>query len=116
MVLNEIKKDLMEADADIRSYLEHSDEYLKLKLFKLLARLLTDSLQTIIVSLFVIFMIFFLSLAAALALCDVLDSYYLGFVIVGCFYLVTTIIVFIFKKRINRPVIRKLSIFYFDEV
>tara|TARA_R110000868_G_scaffold86347_1_gene242168 strand:- start:2011 stop:2361 length:351 start_codon:yes stop_codon:yes gene_type:complete len=116
MAFDEIKKDLIEADADIRSYLENSDEYLKLKLFKILSRFLTDSLQTVLVSLVVIFTLFFLSLAASLALCEVLDSYYLGFVIVGSFYLLVSILVYIFKKRLNRPVIRKLSTFYFDEV
>lgn len=116
MAFSEIKKDLIEVDSDIRSYLEDTDEYIKLKLFKLLSKFITNSVQLIIVSLFFIFTLFFFSFAASLALNDALNSLYLGFVIVGGFYFLTGLLANILKKRLNRPVIRKLSTCYFDEV
>jgi|TARA_R110000868_G_scaffold200671_1_gene448189 hypothetical protein len=116
MAFNEIKKDLIQADADIRSYLENTDEYYKLRLFKLLSKFITKSLQLVIVGLFAIFTLLFLSFAASLALNVYLDSMYLGFVIIGLFYLVTGVLAYIFKNRINRPVIRKLSTCYYDEI
>ncbi|WP_273565718.1 hypothetical protein [Maribacter halichondriae] len=114
MAFDELKKDLMEADTDVRSYLEHSDEYLKLQVFKILMQFLTTSLQTVLVSLGVVFVLLFLSLGASLALCEVLDSYYLGFVLVGGFYVVVSILLYIFRKRWNGPVLRKFSPLYFD--
>ncbi len=115
MVFDQVKKDLMEADADIRSYLKHSDEYLKLKLFKILARFFTNSLQCALVSVFFAFTLFFLSIAAALAMSEFLDHSYMGFAIVGSVYFVLGIIAYIFKNRINEPVIRRLSSLYFDK-
>ena len=114
MAFDELKEDLMEADADIRSYLNNSEEYLRLKIFKVLMQFLTTSLQTILVGLGVVFTLFFLSLAASLGLCEVLDSSYLGFVLVGFFYVLTSIVLYIFRKRFNRPLLRTFSPYYFD--
>jgi len=116
MALNELKKDLMEADANIRSYLEHSDEYLKLQVFKVFMRFLTTSLQTILVSVGIIFVLLFISLGASMALCEALDSYYLGFLLVGGFYVLVSILLYVFRKQLNRPLIRKFSTLYFNEL
>ena len=41
MPFNEIKDDLMGAEADMRSYLIHSEEYIRLKLFKVVMQHIT---------------------------------------------------------------------------
>ena len=114
MAFEELKKDLMEADADVRSYLNHSDEYFRLQVFKVLMRFLTTSLQTVLVGLGIVFVLFFLSLGASLALCEVLDSYYLGFVLVGGFYMLVSLFLYVFRKRLNGTLLRKFSPLYFD--
>ena len=114
MAFEELKVDLMEADADIRSYLEYSDEYFKLQLFRVLMRFLTTSLQTVIVSLGVVFTLLFLSLGASLALCEMLDSYYLGFLLVGGFYVLVSVLLYLVRNRLNGPVLKKFSPLYFD--
>ncbi|NNE77515.1 MAG: hypothetical protein HKN31_10640 [Pricia sp.] len=115
MALVELKKDLTEASADVRSYLENSEEYLELKVFKVLMQFLVSSLHTGLVSLGAIFMLFFLSIGVALALCEALDSYYLGFIMVGGFYVLITIVIYMFRKKFNGPILRKFSTLYFDE-
>ena len=114
MAFDELKKDLIEADADIRSYLEQSDEYLKLRVFKVFMRFLTTSFHALVMGLGVILVLFFLSLGAALALCEYFDSYYLGFLLVGAFYTLVSIVLYIIRKRWNGPLLRKFSLLYFD--
>jgi hypothetical protein len=115
MVLEDLKKDLTEAHTNVRSYLEKSEEYLELKVFKILMRFLIWGQQTVLVSLAVVFVLIFISLGISLALCEVLDSHYLGFIAVGGFYVVICFLVFIFRRKLNGPMLRKFSTFYFDE-
>ena len=115
MALDELKQDLMEAEADIRSYVENSDEYVRLTIFKIVMRYVTGTVQFLLIGAGILFVLLFLSLAASLALSETLDSYYSGFIIVGGFYMVTSILLFIFRERLDRPLLRKFSTFYFDE-
>ncbi|HMB61659.1 MAG TPA: hypothetical protein VKN36_01205 [Eudoraea sp.] len=114
MAFEELKKDLMEAEADMRSYLENSEEYLELKIFKVLMQFLASTLQTVLVGLGILFTLLFLSLGVSLALCEVLDSYYVGFILVGGFYVLATGLIFIFRKKLNGPMLRKFSTMYFE--
>ncbi len=114
MAFDELKKDIIEADADVRSYLEQSDEYLKLQVFKVLMRFLTTSSHAVFVGMAIILVLFFLSLGASLALCEYFDSYYLGFLIVGAFYALVSVVLFVIRKRWNGPLLRKFSLLYFD--
>lgn len=114
MAFEELKKDLMEAEADMRSYLENSEEYLELKIFKVLMQFLASTLQTVLVGLGILFTLLFLSLGVSLALCEVLDSYFAGFILVGGFYVLATGLIFIFRKKLNGPMLRKFSTMYFD--
>ncbi|WP_047414657.1 hypothetical protein [Cellulophaga sp. Hel_I_12] len=116
MALENTKKDLIEAEAAIRSYLAQSEEYIKLRVFKILTRFFTAGLQSILMGLALVISLLFLSFGISLALGEALDSYSLGFIVVGGFYGMVTILIYIVKKRINKPVIKKLSALYFDEL
>jgi len=116
MALENTKKDLIEAEVAIRSYLEHSEEYIKLRVFKILTRFFTESLQSILVGLALIISLLLLSFGVSLALCEALDSYYQGFIIVGGFYVLVGLLLYVFKNQINKPIIKKLATIYFDEL
>ncbi|MFX0557866.1 hypothetical protein ACOCEA_13790 [Maribacter sp. CXY002] len=116
MVFKELKNDLIEADADIRSYVELSEEYIELKIFKVFMRFLTSTIKSALLSLGILFVLLFLSIGASLALCEVYDSYYLGFVIVAGFYLIISAIIYIFRKQLNRPLLAKFSTYYFEKL
>ena len=49
MAFEELKMDLKEADADLRSYLEHSEEHLKLKVFKVFMVSVTSAAQALLI-------------------------------------------------------------------
>jgi len=114
MAFEELKQDLIEAEADMRSYVENSDEYLRLKMFKVLMRYVTSTAQFLLIGTGIIFALLFLSFAISLALSEALDSYYVGFVIVGGFYIVVGILSYVFKDKLNAPILKKFSKYYFE--
>lgn len=114
MALDELKRDLIEAEADVRSYIDHSEEYLKLKIFKVLMHYLTVSVQSLLIGIGSVFALLFLSFAICLALSEALNSYYGGFIIVGGFYTIVGILLYIFREKLNRPILKKFSKYYFQ--
>lgn len=114
MAFEEMKKDLMEADADVRSYLENSEEYIKLKIFRVLMGLITSGAQIMLVGAFALLALFILSFAASFAIGQALESEYFGFIIIGGVYVVITILCYVLRDRLNGPLLRKFSKQYFD--
>ena len=114
MAFEEIKMDLTEAEADVRSYLKNSEEYLQLKVFKILMTYVTSFTQILLVGIIMVLAFFTLSIGASLALNQELDSYYFGFIIIGAVYVLIAILCYIFRNKLNGPLIRKFSKNYFD--
>ena len=114
MAFEELKEDLMGAEADMRSYVEHSDEFLRLKIFKVVMHHLTGIAQFVLIGIGFVFALLFLSFAACLALSDQLDSYFSGFIIVGVFYMLIGFLIYMFRKKLNGPIIKKFSKHYFE--
>ncbi|MGB5556056.1 MAG: hypothetical protein WBM83_15475 [Flavobacteriaceae bacterium] len=116
MAFEDLKEDLIDADADMRSYLENSEEYLKLKVFKVFMRSITAAAQALLVGAVMLLALVLLSLAAALGIGQLLDNTFQGFLIVGAFYVLLGILCYAFRDRLNRPLLRKFSEYYFDTV
>ena len=114
MAFEELKEDLMGAEADVRSYVENSDEYLRLKIFKIIMHGVTGSVQFLLIGAGVIFALLFLSFATCLALSQVLDSFFLGFLIVAGFYMLLVALLYIFREKLNTPILKKFSKHYFE--
>jgi ABC-type multidrug transport system fused ATPase/permease subunit len=114
MALNELKRDLAEADVDVRSYLENSEEYFKLKIFKALMQAVTAFSHVILIGAIGLLALFLLSLAASYAIGDALGSTYQGFVVVGLFYAVVALLCYIFRDKLDGPLLRKFSKYYFS--
>ena len=114
MAFEEIKKDLAEVEADVRSYLENSEEYLKLKVFKVIMGMVTLASQIVLMVIIALLALIILSFAASYAIGKALNDDYLGFVIVGGFYVLIGIICYVFRNRLNKPLIKKFSKRYFD--
>lgn len=114
MAYDELKRDLTEADADVRSYLEHSEEYFKLKTFKVFMVSVTTAAQALLVGAVALLALFILSLAASYALGLVLGNTYQGFLIIGLFYAVLAILCYLLRDKLNAPLLRKFSKYFFD--
>jgi len=114
MALKELKRDLTEADVDVRSYLENSEEYFKLKIFKALMRAVTAFSHVMLIGAIVLLALFLLSLAASYAIGNAMDNTYQGFIVVGLFYVVVALLCYFFRDILDRPLLRKFSKYYFD--
>ncbi len=114
MAFEEFKEDLIGAEADMRSYVENSDEYLRLKIFKIIMHYVTGIAQFVLIGAGVIFALLFLSLAACLALSEALDSYFFGFLIVAGFYVLVGALLYILRGKLNTPILKKFSKHYFE--
>ena len=114
MAFEEFKEDLMGAEANMRSYIENSDEYLRLRIFKVVMRHVTGITQFLLIGIGMVFAMLFLSLAAGLALSEKLESYFSGFLIVGVFYIAIGVMLYIFREKLNAPILKKFSKYYFE--
>ncbi|SHJ34832.1 hypothetical protein [Pseudozobellia thermophila] len=114
MVFEELKEDLMEAEADMRSYIKHSDEYLRLKIFKVIMLHVTGLSKFVLIGASFTFALLFLSLAACLALSEALNNYFIGFIIVGLFYILIGTLLYAFREKLNAPILKKSSKYYFE--
>jgi len=114
MAFEKLKKDLIEADADVRSYLEHSEEYLKLKVFKIVMRSITAGAHMLLVGAIALLALFLLSIAACLGIGQWLDNTFYGFLIVGGFYVIVAIVSYLLRHKLNGPFLRRFSFYYFD--
>ncbi len=114
MAFEELKMDLKEADADLRSYLEHSEEYLKLKVFKMFMVSVTSAAQALLIGALALLALFLLSFAASYALGGLWNNNFLGFLAIGLLYMVLAIACYLFREKLNSPIIRRFSKHYFD--
>ena len=114
MALEALKRDLTGAEADVRSYLENSEEYAKLKIFKILMELVTAFAQTLLIGAMLLLAMLLLSWAAANALNEALESHCLGFLIIGLGYMFVAMLCFFLRDRLNGPLLRTFSKHYFD--
>ncbi|NND04942.1 MAG: hypothetical protein HKN87_01060 [Saprospiraceae bacterium] len=115
MAFEEVKQDLMKAEADARSYLENSEEYLQLKVLNILMTYVTNFAQILLVGSSIVLALFILSIGASLAINQEMDSHYLGFIIVGGIHTLTAVLCYFFGERLNGTVIRTFSKNYFDQ-
>lgn len=115
MAFEELKHDFSEIDKEVSAYVEHSLEYAKLKSFKISMVLVTYFAKVILVGAFAFLTLLFLSLAVSIALGEVFNNYLYGFLTVGLVYFLLAIIGYALKDKLNKPILRKFSKYYFDE-
>ena len=61
MAFEELKNDLMGLKTEVGSYIEHSDEYYRLKIFKVLSKNVTGLLKFILIGVSSLFALLFVS-------------------------------------------------------
>lgn len=105
---------LMNAVGEVQNYVESSTDYLRLKMFRTLMRLLTSLAKTAVVGVLTFLSLLFLSLAAAMALGSWLQDDLLGFVYIGVFYILAVMIAYLMRHRIERRILNAFSDLYFD--
>ena len=99
-----------------KSFFESVIAYYKLKGFKVAMQSISLIFKMLLVGLFLSAFLFFCSLAAAFVINDALDSFYLGFLIVGGVYLFFTFLIYAFRKQlIEALILRMFSKIFFND-
>lgn len=97
-----------------KTFVKANSKYYHLKGFQLLASLSTSFMEVLLVGSLLLFGAVFGAVAGAIALGSALDNPALGYVLVALLFLVLAGTAIAFRKRIFKPVIRKLSKTYFS--
>ncbi|WP_318311023.1 hypothetical protein [Flagellimonas crocea] len=116
MAFEDIKEQIHQVEEGGKSYIKNSLDYYRLQSFKSMMKGLTMAAKVIIVGGVASLALLFLSLSASFWLADLMESTALGFLIVGGFYVLTGLILYALRSRIERPMLKKFSKFYFDEL
>ncbi|MCF6295357.1 MAG: hypothetical protein L3J25_06675 [Flavobacteriaceae bacterium] len=116
MAFEELKKSLLEVDINVRSYIESNKEYYQLKGFKVLMKGITSLTKLLLVGSVVLLAMLFLSFAAAFGIGQALDNTFYGFLIVGAFFVLVSIILYLLRNKLDKPLLKKFSKYYFDKI
>ena len=115
MAFDELKEQAAEAEHQMRRYGNLSADSYRLKAFKVLMRGLLHMTKGAGLAAVALIMLAFFSVAGALYLGEALNSTAAGFLIVGRIYLVLLILAYLFRHKIDSPIIRAFSEYYFDD-
>ncbi len=116
MIFDELKGNIAEADASVRSYVDSSKDYYKLKGFKFMMQGIAAFSKILLLGMAALLALFFLSLAASYGIGQLLNNTFLGFLIVGLFYFIAGAVFYFLRNRLDKPLLEKFSEFYFDEL
>lgn len=97
-----------------KEFVSKSYEYSKLKVFQLATMSLSMVVKLIFIGSFVFLGFVFLSFSAAIALGSYFHNTALGYLAVGLFMLVVSILIYLFRKSFDKKIIMKMSKTFFD--
>lgn len=115
MAFEEIKEQFLEAEQSTKSYVKHSIDFYRLKSFKSMMKGITMAAKIFMVGSMVILALLFLSISLGYWFGSYFESIAQGFLLVGLMYVLLGIVLFLIRKKLERPVLKKFSEFYFDE-
>ena len=100
----------------VEDYGSSMAEYSKLRLFKSTTKASVSLVNLLIYGSLSLFVMLFLSIGAALWLATFFDNPYSGFLLIGAFYGILLIFMFIYgRKIIERSILYKFSDLFYDE-
>lgn len=116
MAFEELEHNLAEAQESAQSYLDNSLQYYKLKGFKMMMKSIGALIKMALISILAVLALSCFSVGAALGAGALLDNNALGFVLVGLFYVLLGVVLYLLRCRLDKPLLKKFSEFYFDEI
>lgn len=115
MAFEELKEDLSDSQRAAREYIESTADYYKLKTFKFVMKAAIALTLVLLLGTLGLLALFFLSFAASAAIGNYLGNTTQGFVVVGGFYLVLCLLAYLFRSKLEGPVLRNFSKHYFED-
>ena len=116
MAFEEIKENVNQIQEETKAYLDSSAAYYKLWGFKVAMKSTTMVLKFFLIAICLTIFLLFVSVAGALFLGKILDSYVLGFLSIAGIYLILAILIYWIKDRIvEGPILEKFSEIFFND-
>jgi amino acid transporter len=116
MAFEELKENTEAIQENAKAYVESSLAYYKLWGFKVAMKSTTLLVKFLLIALCLMIVLFFVSIAGAMALGQLFDSYPLGFLAVAGIYLVLALLLFLVKDKIvEGPILEKFSEIFFND-
>ncbi|WP_040251062.1 hypothetical protein [Psychroserpens mesophilus] len=103
-----------EAVNNAENYIKTSQSYLRLKVFQQITLSLSLIVKLVIIGGLLTLALIFTAVSSALAIGEALGSISAGYLIVGACFLIMALIVYYFRKHIERKIISSISEKYFD--
>tara|TARA_R100001480_G_C4676196_1_gene174206 strand:+ start:112 stop:528 length:417 start_codon:yes stop_codon:yes gene_type:complete len=115
MAFKTLSENLEESGAKAQEYIKNTSEYYKLRTFKTVTKGAISLVNFLVLGIFLLLVLLFLSIGIALWLNNVLENSYAGYFIVAGFYIVIMLLLVIFgKKPIEKILLIKFSDMFFD--
>lgn len=116
MAFEELKENTDAIQENAKAYIDSSVAYYKLWGFKVAMKSTTLMLKFFLIALCLMIVLLFISIAGAMALGQLFDSYPLGFLAVAGIYLVLALLLFLVKDKIvEGPILEKFSEIFFND-
>lgn len=116
MAFEDIKEQIGDVEDGVRSYVKNSLDFYRLQSFRSMMKGITMATKLLLIGGIASIALLFLSLSAAFWLGSMLGNTAEGFLIVGGFYVLIGIIMFLLRSKIEKPLLKEFSKFYFDEL
>ena len=97
-----------------KEYVSKTLDYTKLKAFQITALTLSIIIKLFIIGSLAVLGFIFLAVSTAIALGEFLNNVALGYLFVGLFFLVISLIIYLFRTYFDKKVISKVSKIFFD--
>ncbi|GLU43237.1 hypothetical protein [Allomuricauda sp. NBRC 101325] len=114
MAFEELNEQIKEAEENGKAYVNESLDFYRLKSFRSMMQGITVAAKLFLVGSAIALALLFLSLAAIFKMGQLLNNTALGFLIGGGFYLFIGILLYLMRRKIEKPLLKKFSDFYFD--
>jgi hypothetical protein len=115
MAFEELKNDLSDSQRAARDYIENTANYYKLKTFKFVMKAAIALTVVLFLGTIGLLALFFLSVAASVAIGEYLNNFTHGLLVVGGFYVVVGLLAYLFRSRLEAPVLKTFSKYYFED-
>ena len=113
-VLDNIKNTADKGSDASKEYVSKSLDYAKLKAFQVTALTLSTIVKFFIIGSLVVLGFVFLAFSSAIALGEFLENTALGYLFVGLFFLIISLLIYFLKGSFDKKVISKVSKIFYD--
>ncbi len=114
-MFSKLKESIHEMQNQTHELIDSNLAYYKLWVFRVITKSSSALFKILLIGVLLVIVFVFFSIAAAIAIGYALDNFALGFLIMGGFYLLVSLLIYVFRNKIERPIIEKLSEIFYNE-